>query len=160
MLKICSVLASILLMLGGCASPHATHATHTPEESVPQRKEILAAADWSKLEDVRIELRDQGFIPDKLRLKAMQPYRLTIVNNGANTHYFNAPEFLHGIAARKAEVKNQAEIKAEYFSQFEIMRRGGEMELYFIPVAKGSYRVHCHLENHAAEGVEGTITVE
>ncbi len=160
MLKTYLMLASIAVIVGGCASPQFAQTTRTPEEPLPQRKEILATADWSKMEDVHIELRDQGFIPDKLRLKAMQPYRLTIVNNGANTHYFNAPEFLRSIAARKAEVKNQAEIKAEYFSQFEIMRRGGEIELYFIPVAKGSYRVHCHLENHAAEGVEGTITVD
>jgi uncharacterized cupredoxin-like copper-binding protein len=136
------------------------HTTDAHVEPLPQRKEILARADWSKTQEVRIELRDQGFLPKNLKLTAMQPYRLTIVNNGSNMHYFNAPEFLHGIAARKVEVKGQAEIKAEYFSEFEVMRRGGEMELYFIPVVKGSYRVHCHLEGHAAEGVEGTITVE
>lgn len=152
--------APIIATLAACASPHAMHANHAREEPLPQRKEILAGADWSRIENVRIELRDQGFIPRNLKLKSMQPYRLTIVNTGANTHYFNATEFLRAIAARKAEVRNQAEIKADYFSQFELMRRGGEMDLYFIPVVKGSYRVHCHLENHAAEGVEGTITIE
>lgn len=154
------MLASIIATLAGCASPHVMHANATHEAPLPQRKEILAGADWSKIENVRIELRDQGFIPKDLQLKAMQPYRLTIVNNGANTHYFNAPEFLHSIAARKIEVKNQAEIKAEYFSEFELMRRGGELDLYFIPVTKGSYRVHCHLEGHAADGVEGVIAIE
>jgi len=160
MLKRSLMLSSVVAIVSGCASSHGMQATSSRAESLPQRTEILAVADWNKIEDVRIELRDQGFLPKKLKLKAMQPYRLTIVNNGANTHYFNAPEFLRGIAARKVEVKGQAEIKAEYFSQFEVMRRGGEMELYFIPVTKGSYHVHCHLEGHAAEGVEGTIIIE
>lgn len=160
MLKTRIVCAALLATLVGCTSHHAKHTAGTYEVPLPLRKEALARADWNKTIDVRIELRDQGFIPSTLRLNSMQPYRLTIVNNGANTHYFDAPEFLHAIAARKVEVKGQAEIKAEYFSQFEVMRRGGEMDLYFIPVAKGSYQVHCHLENHAAEGVEGTITIE
>lgn len=160
MLKLGLMLASVVAIAGGCASSHDMHTSHSPMQPLPQRAEILAEADWNKMEEVRIELRDQGFVPKTLKLKAMQPYRLTIVNNGANTHYFNAPEFLRGIAARKVEVKGQAEIKAEYFSQFELMRRGGEMELYFVPVTKGRYHVHCHLEGHAAEGVDGTITIE
>jgi uncharacterized cupredoxin-like copper-binding protein len=160
MLKTWFMLVSILAFVTGCASQHSVHAAHPPAEPLPERAEILAKADWSKTENVHIELRDQGFVPKNLKLKAMHPYRLTIVNNGSNTHYFDAPEFLRDIATRKVEVKGQAEIKAEYFSAFEVMRRGGEIELYFIPAIKGSYRVHCHLENHAAEGVEGTITVE
>lgn len=154
------ILVTIVAILGGCASPHAMHMNPSHSEPLPLRKDILASADWSTTKDVSIELRDQGFIPSNLKLTAMQPYRLTITNNGSNIHYFDAPEFLHGIAARKVEVKGQTEIKAEYFSAFELMRRGGEIQFYFVPVVKGTYRVHCHLENHAAEGVEGTITIE
>lgn len=46
------------------------------------------------------------------------------------------------------------------FTRFEIMRRGGELHFYFVPQIAGTFRIHCHLENHAELGVEGTLIVE
>lgn len=121
---------------------------------------IVAAADWDRVADVKIELRDAGFTPRELRLKVGQPYRLTLVNLGVNNHYFNAPEFFLTIAARKAQVPHYAEVKAPHFSTFEVFAAGGTVELWFVPLEKGKFRAHCHLGNHAEMGVEGFLFVE
>lgn len=140
------------LLVAGCAAP--------PGRSDADLAEVVQKTDWTRMQNVRIVLRDAGFAPSELRLKAGQPYRLTIENQGANNHYFNAPEFFASIAARKAQVDSFAEIKAPRFSSFEIFAAGGTFDLYFVPLEKGRYRAHCHLGNHAEMGVEGTLVVE
>lgn len=141
------------------------HASHGPGGNAavlaePVRARILAEADWTRTETVDFELRDYGVKPREVRFKAGQPYRLIITNNGSVSHYFNATEFLHQIATRKAQVPDQAEVKADFFNSFEIARRGGNMELYFVPVTRGTYVMHCHLKGKEHEGVEGTLIIE
>jgi uncharacterized cupredoxin-like copper-binding protein len=131
-----------------------------PARSPAELERIAEAADWDRVQDVTIVLRDAGFEPRELRLKVGQPYRLTFLNAGVNNHYFNADEFLASIAVRKAQVPRYAEIKAARFSKFEIFAAGGTMELWFVPLEKGRFRAHCHLGNHAEMGVEGHLVVE
>lgn len=131
-----------------------------PARSPGELARIVESADWERVQDVAIVLRDAGFEPRELRLKVGQPYRLTFLNAGVNNHYFNADEFLASIAVRKAQVPRQAEMKAPRFSNFEIFAAGGTMELWFVPLEKGRFRAHCHLGNHAEMGVEGHLIVE
>lgn len=148
-------------LLAGCAAHHhASHDFRGPVASEAERHAVIATADWDNAEKIGIELRDYGFVPRELKLRRGQAYQLRIFNSGGNTHYFNAPEFFHAIAARKVEIPNMAEVKAEFFSQFEIARRGGELDFEFVPLIAGRYRVHCHLEGHAEKGVEGFLIVE
>ncbi|MBK7660676.1 MAG: hypothetical protein IPJ28_16835 [Betaproteobacteria bacterium] len=42
----------------------------------------------------------------------------------------------------------------------EVFAAGGAVDLWFVPLAKGRFRAHCHLGNHAEMGVEGLIVVE
>jgi len=141
-----------ILLVAGCAAP--------PGPSDAELAEVVQKTDWSRARHVRIVLRDAGFAPTELRLRAGEPYRLTIENQGANNHYFNAPEFFASIAARKAEVAQHAEIKAPRFSSFELHAAGGFVDVYFVPLEKGRFRAHCHLGNHAEMGVEGVLVVE
>lgn len=131
-----------------------------PGRSPEELDRIVETADWSRVQDVAILLRDGGFEPRELKLRSGQPYRLTITNAGVNNHYFNAPEFLATAAVRKAQVPRFAEFKAVRFRNFEVFAAGGMLELWFVPVDKGRYRVHCHLGNHAELGVEGYLVVE
>jgi len=147
----------VFVLLAGLVSACQALAPAPEPEEVAR---IVAAADWDRVEDVKIELRDAGFTPREMKLKAGQPYRLTLVNLGVNNHYFNAPEFFARIAARKAQVPRYAEMKAPRFGNFEIFAAGGTIELWFIPLEKGRYRAHCHLGNHADMGVEGHLVVE
>lgn len=152
---------AVATALAGCQIPNADPSRHAHQApAVAENEKILANVDWNKAAVLRIELRDYGFIPRELRLRAGQPYRLEIFNSGGNTHYFNAPEFFQSVATHKAEVPAQAEIKGGSFTQFEIMRRGGQLHFYFVPLVAGTYRVHCHLEDHAEMGVEGRLIVE
>jgi uncharacterized cupredoxin-like copper-binding protein len=57
-------------------------------------------------------------------------------------------------------VNQQAEIKAPYFSALEILKKGGQIDLYFVPVNKGNYAVYCTIDDHREKGMEGAITVE
>ena len=125
-----------------------------------RREATLAAADWSRMAEVSIEMLDYGYRPRELRLKAGQPYRLTIVNEGSVNHYFTAPEFFASVAARKAQVPRQAEIKAAVFESFEVHPRGGTLEFYFVPMEKGSYRAFCHIKDHLPLAIEAQLVVE
>jgi uncharacterized cupredoxin-like copper-binding protein len=156
-----ALIIAVAAAFAGCANPHAASGSHELQPPADAEKsKSLAEVDWNKADVVRIELRDYGFAPRELRLRTGRPYRLEIFNSGGNTHYFNAPEFFQSVATHKAEVRSQAEIKANSFTQFEIMRRGGQLDFYFVPLVAGTYRVHCHLENHAQMGVEGLLIVE
>lgn len=144
--------ALVACLLAGCQS--------TGQLSPAELARIVEAADWDRVRDVSILLRDSGFEPRELHLRVGEPYRLTIVNAGVNNHYFNADEFLASIAVRKAQVPRYAEFKATRFSKFEIFAAGGTFELWFVPLEKGRFRAHCHLGDHADMGVEGHLVVE
>jgi plastocyanin len=150
-----AVVAGIAVLASGCGLlPNAG------EPDAAQREAALATADWSRMVDVTIEMHDYGYRPREVRLRAGQPYRLRLANNGGVSHYFTAPEFLATVAARKAEVPHQAEVKAATFTSFEVHGRGGALDLYFIPLVRGTYRAHCHIKDHLPLGIEGTLIVE
>lgn len=147
------VLAMVLaVLLPACQS--------LPGRSAEEDAQVVAATDWSRVEHVKIELRDSGVLPQELRLRAGQPYRLTLLNAGVNNHYFNAPEFYRSIAVRKAEVPRYAEIKAARITTLEIFAAGGTVDLWFVPLGKGRFVAHCHLGNHRDMGVEAHLVVE
>lgn len=150
-------LAFAAVILSGCAAP----GVNPPADPMQQRRvAALAGADWSTIQSVSVEMHDHGYRPRELRLKAGQPYKLTLVNNGAVSHYFTAPEFFASVAARKAEVPRQAEVKAAVFTSFEVHGRGGAVDFYFVPLEKGTFRAHCHIKDHLPLGIEGVLVVE
>lgn len=143
---------ALALGLAGCQS--------LPGPSAAEAARAVAEADWSRVTEVKIVLRDAGFVPQELRLVAGRPYRLRLENQGVNNHYFNAPEFFAGIATRYVVVPRYAEIFAARIDRVEIFAAGGQVDLWFVPLVKGRYRAHCHLGNHAEMGVEGLLVVE
>lgn len=128
--------------------------------AVPNSADIVKAADWTKMETVTVEIDEHDYAPRALRLKAGQPYKIVMKNMGEKDHYYTAPEFFRSVATRKAMVNGQAEIKAPYFTAFEMMKGGGQLDLYVVPVTKGTFPVYCTIEDHRDQGMEGTITVE
>jgi hypothetical protein len=155
------------LLLAGCHAMVATggHATHPAATAVPVvaddvRLKALETADWARAIPIGIVLRDQGFTPDVIRLVRGQAYRLTVENIGGNSHYLNAPEFLRSIAVRHVEVRGEVEIEAPVFSRFEVAPRGGRFQIDFVPLVRGEYHAHCHLEGNAHIGVDGKFIVE
>ena len=148
------------LMLTGCQLGSSASLGPDSVQLQQARDAVLASTDWSGKTDVTIEMLDYGYRPREVRLKLGQPYRITLVNHGSVNHYFTAPEFLSSVATRKVEVRNQVEVKAPVFTSFELQGRGGSLDIYLVPMTKGSYRAHCHMKDHLSLGIEGTLIVE
>ena len=74
-------------------------------------------------------------------------------------HYFVSEGFLKAIATRKVQSNADGEIKAPYFTALEVFP-GRSLDLYFIPVRKGTYPLRCTIEGHAEEGMVGEIRIE
>lgn len=132
------------------------------QEVQPSHADIVKAADWNTMETVTVELTEHEFNPRNLSLKANQPYRLVIRNNGEKDHYYTAAEFFKSVAWRKAQTPRPhgGEIKAPYFTAVEAYKKGGTVELFFVPVKKGNFEVICTIDDHKEKGMVGGITVE
>jgi uncharacterized cupredoxin-like copper-binding protein len=139
----------VVMLAGGCA------ATDYIADS-PAR---IKAADWGKMKNVTVVLKEYAFHPSNLTFTADTPYVLEIKNEGTEKHYFSAEAFFKAIATRKVQSNTDGEIKAPYFSALEVYP-GGALYLYFIPVKKGSYNLHCTIAGHEAMGMHGTIVIE
>lgn len=135
-------------------------AAQAAEDYITDADQIVKAANWDALETVQVVIEEHHYTPDVIRFKAGTPYKLELKNQGEKNHYFTAPEFYRSIATRKAMVNGQAEIKAPYFKAVEILKAGGQLDLYFVPVTKGEYPVYCTIDDHREKGMEGSLIVE
>ena len=127
---------------------------------VQNAKEIVQAADWDKMQTVKLTLDEFSYEPHTLHFRIGQPYKLVLLNTGEKKHYFTAPEFYKSIATRKVQSNKDGEVKAPYFLALEMMANGGQLDLYFVPVKKGTYQVYCTIDEHKEEGMDGVIVVE
>ena len=149
--------ASLAILLAGC---HGNAALRVDDDYARNSERIVREADWGRLTTVAIELYDYGYTPRDLVLKAGQPYKLRLRNSGVKDHYYTAPDFYKAVATRKAMVNRFAEIKAPYFTALEVLRGGGTIDLYVVPVVKGTYKVWCQIDDHEEHGSVGSIAIE
>lgn len=154
------VMAGGVPLLAGCASlatPGAGAADYVVDSAA-----IVKAANWEQMQTLTIELSEHEFDLKDIKLKANQPYRLVVKNTGTLDHYYTAAEFFKSVAWRKAMTPRPhgGEIKAPYFNAVEVFKKGGVVELYLVPVKKGSFPVICTIDDHKEKGMFGTITVE
>lgn len=132
------------------------------QDGVPGSADIVKKANWNEMETVTVELTEHDFYPKHLKLKADKPYRLVLKNVGEKDHYYTAAAFYKSVAWRKAQSPRPhgGEIKAPYFNAVEVYKGGGAIELFFVPVKKGTYDVLCTIDDHKDQGMTGTITVD
>jgi len=121
--------------------------------------DIVKAADWKQMQTVSIELFEHDYSPKELKLKAGVPYKIELKNTGEKDHYYTAPEFFKSVAWRKLMVNKNAEIKVDYVNATEVLKQG-QLDLYIVPVTKGTYTVYCTIDDHRQKGMEGKIIVE
>lgn len=143
------ICVAVLLLLSGCTSV----------DYVQDANSRVQAGDWSKMQTVSVTLNEYSYTPSELRFKTGVPYKLQIQNKGSSKHYFTSEEFFKGIATRKVQSNADGEIKAPYFSALEVFP-DRSLDLYFIPVKKGTYRLHCTITGHEAKGMHGVIVIE
>lgn len=125
-------------------------------QDAPQR---VKAADWSRMQTMSVSLTEFAFSPSTLVFQEGIPYKLEILNKGTIKHYFTSEGFFKAIATRKIQSNADGEIKAPYFSAIEVFP-GRSLDLYFIPVKKGTYDLKCTIEGHAEKGMVGQIRIE
>jgi len=145
------VAAAATLALSGCCHHHAMY--------VRDAAERVKAADWSKMETATVTMTDFAFSPATIVFRQGLPYKLVIENKGDQKHYFTAEGFFRAIATRKLQSNIDGEVKAPYFSAIEVYP-GRTLDLYFIPVKKGSYQLICTVAGHADMGMKGDIRIE
>ena len=142
------------MALAGCQTP--------PQSPTPvaNADALVKSADWAKAETLTVVMGEHHYTPMDLKLKAGQAYKLELKNQGDKDHYYTAPEFFKNVAWRKAMVNKQAEIKAPYFTAVEVLKKSGQLDLYFVAVNKGTYPVYCTIDGHRQQGMEGSIVIE
>jgi uncharacterized cupredoxin-like copper-binding protein len=156
-----SLLAVPFVFLMGCAGMHHQAAPLPAADSyVTNADEIVKAADWKKLKTITVTMEEHSYGPQNISFKVGQPYKLELKNVGDKDHYYTSPDFFRAIATRKVMVNKQAEIKAPYFKAFEVLKKNGQLDVYFVPVVKGQYKVYCTIDDHREKGMEGALTIE
>lgn len=143
------ICVAAFILLNGC----------TTVDYVADAKSKVKAGDWSKMQTVSVVLKEYSYTPSDLRFKTGIPYKLQIQNKGMQKHYFTAEEFFKAVATRKVQSNADGEIKAPYFYALEVFP-GRSLDIYFIPVKKGSYRFRCTIPGHEAKGMHGVIVIE
>jgi len=129
------------------------------EAYITDSSKIVKAADWKTMKTVTLNIGEFEYETDELVFEAGQPYKLELKNASSKKHYFTAPEFYRSIATRKVQANGMGEIKVPYVTALEILAKGGQLDLYFVPVTKGQYPVYCTIDKHREEGMEGGITI-
>jgi len=150
-----SVLIASAALVAGCQSLPDARAPYIADGPA-----IVKAADWSRMATVSVTMDDLGYGAEPLRLKAGQPYKIELRNVGEKDHYYTAPEFFRSVAWRKLMVNRNAEIKVDYVTATEVLKKNGQLDLYLVPVKTGSYTVYCSIDDHRDKGLHSTIVVE
>jgi len=153
-----SLLAFLLFIL--VAGQFAVSRSFAGEGYVIYGDELEKKTNWDEMITVTAGLKEFGYVPEKMVFKAGHPYKLELINIGKEKHYFTAPEFFRAIASRKVQADKIGEVKAPYFLAIELLPGGGQLDLYFVPVKKGTYKVYCTREGHRKKGMEGTLVIE
>ncbi|MBM3567361.1 MAG: hypothetical protein FJX46_01250 [Alphaproteobacteria bacterium] len=120
---------------------------------------LVEAADWSRAEIVTLSMVEFAFDPKELTLRANQPYRLRIRNDGKLARSFAAPEFIRGSAVRGV-VPLPGEIRPTLTYNDVPLSAGGAKEMSVIPVAKGRYEMKSGAFGESMLGLIGAIVVE
>ena len=149
------ILIAAAALLSACQSAPPAAPAH-----IANGADLVKAADWGRMRTVTVTMDEHNYEPRELRLQAGQPYKIELKNQGEKDHYFTAPEFFKSVAWRKLMVNKQAEIKVDYVTATEVLKKGGQLDLYVIPVRAGRYPVYCTIDDHRDKGMDGGVIVE
>lgn len=100
---------------------------------------------------VTVRLVDDRFIPDHLRFRRGETYRLVLENHGHELHEFSAPQFMKAIAIADPQVLAAGGNEV-------VLQPGETKELSFTARDPGHYGLTC--ADHDWDGMTGDITVE
>jgi uncharacterized cupredoxin-like copper-binding protein len=118
--------------------------------------------------DITVQLGDGKdslkFFPDKLEFETGKLYRLMLVNQSPQKHYFSSEGLSRAVFTRKVQMNGSdgkpiAEIKGN-IHEVEVYP-GGSAEWWFVPVKTGTFSdLKCTIAGHAEKGMVGKITIK
>lgn len=146
--------AGVRLSGGNSVAAQATPEAPAVTQYMVNGPDYISAFDWDTKPAVALEVTDTAVTPTELTFEVGIGYEFTITNNGTESHFFTASDFMSQVATRKTETA-QTEVKFPVFESIEI-KPGQWVEYYFIPVAPGVYEFS---SGAADAGTTGTITV-
>ncbi len=119
---------------------------------------LVAAADWTRAEQVTLSLGEYEYEPEALVIRSGQPYSLTLMNEGEAAHTFTSPGFFRAVAVR-ALISAQGVERSPLLESVSLAA-GERKTLEFIGARPGTYRLECERPFHAVFGMTGTLTIE
>jgi len=152
-----TLLAIALLTLAACGQdgPPASR----PGGGVAFASDRVERVDWSRAATVEIKLDEFSFEPETLRLKAEQPVRLIIRNNGRVRHSFSAPDLIKASAVRSVVPAPGETLPTVSYNEINVSP-GSSKELQILPIEKGTYDLKCGVIGHSLFGMTGRVIVE
>jgi uncharacterized cupredoxin-like copper-binding protein len=119
----------------------------------------IAAADWSKVKTVVVELDDNNYEPNDLTLKRGTPYKLVLKNIGKAAHdMVGGSLFDKDVTALRMVNTLVGRVTADTISSVYI-RPKQEAEVWIVPLKPGSYSFFCSIPGHREAGMEGGIKI-
>lgn len=152
------LLFALLLPLAACGAGEDKVSQLAPAGGLANAPQMVAEADWSAPDEVRVMLSNYAFTPDHLVFHRDRPTRLVLQNTTDSDHSFVAEGFLRSIAVGQITGPNGVE-KAPWVEKIAIPA-GTTRELWFIPGRFGAWNFECGMPGHALLGMKGVVNVE
>ena len=104
---------------------------------VPDARERVEAADWSKVEVIPLRIRQNEFDPMIIDLRQDRPYIIRITNADDTRHFFGAGDFFRSVAVAKIDVGGDGDDRT---CITRVSVDGGQTaEVVFVTVRDGRY---------------------
>ena len=108
-----------------------------------------------------VEAVDLGFTPTHLEVKAGEPVKLTLQNNGALDHDFSIMVFpMEGMAEETGGMEHDMGDAAAEPELHMAVGAGQSASLEFTPSKPGTYEFWCTVAGHKEAGMTGTLVVQ
>jgi plastocyanin len=114
-------------------------------------KTAAGGIDWAQAQSLTVKMMDFAYTPAHLDLKAGQPVKLTLVNDGSDLHDFSSPAFFAAASYRQGSTVPAGGKIA--------VAKGQSAEIDLVPGATGQYPLECTEFLHTLFGMTGTIAV-
>lgn len=106
-----------------------------------------------------ITMKEFAFEPAKITVKAGQPVKLTLVNDGALLHDFTSMDAAVEMMAGEHGAQHDMNETMEGAMMHIAVDVGKSATLEFTPTQAGVYTFFCTVEGHRAAGMEGQLIV-
>ena len=135
---------------------------------------LFAAGDFTRMKPINVEIEMKSsnnvhvFSPNRIRLETGKLYKITLLNNSNQKHYFSSKKFAESVFTRKVQAINYGKKIAEVkgiIAEVEVFPQS-VIEWWVVPIRTGVFEdLHCHVKDertgktHDQLGMSGVITI-